>query len=111
MSFKIKNKTEDKMDKISLELQGELDISHTSKFKKKTMAIYDEDPKDIEMNLEELEYLDSTGLGAFIYLLKHAQENGHNIYLKNVKPNIKKLFTITKLDELFVFEGGSHDQG
>lgn len=109
MSFNIKNNTEDKMDKISLELKGELDISHTSKFKKKTMSIYDKDPKDMELDLEGLEYLDSTGLGAFIYLLKHVQENGHKIYLKNIKPNIKKLFTITKLDELFVFEGGSND--
>jgi|SRR5699024_4963927 len=111
MSFKIKNNTNDQMDKIFLELSGELDISHTSKFKKKVIDIYDSDPKDMEMDLKGLEYLDSTGLGAFIYLLKHAQENGHKITLKNVKPNIKKLFTITKLDELFVFEGGNHDQG
>ncbi len=111
MSFKIKNNIQESTDKISLVLEGELDISNTAKFKKKAMDIYDSDPKDMEMDLEGLDYLDSTGLGAFIYLLKHAQENGHQITLMNVKPNIKKLFTITKLDELFVFEGGSHDQG
>ena len=49
--------------------------------------------------------MDSTGLGGFIYLLNYVKENGHEVHIEHLDPNVKKLFTITKLDKLFHIEG------
>ena len=56
---------------------------------------------DIVFDFENLEYIDSTGLGALIFIYKSVYEN-NKVKIENVKPNIKKLFTITKLDTMFM---------
>lgn len=109
MSFEIIDSIDKENKRHLFKLVGELDIYHTPAFKEKTSKIYSEKPMDIEIDGTDLDYVDSTGLGAFIHLLKQAKKNGHKIYLINIKPNIKKLFVITKLDEMFIFQGGDND--
>lgn len=102
MGFQLKIEKEEGLLLIP---QGELDIYHTPEFKTKAVEAYDREKGPITVDGSELEYVDSTGLGAFIFLLNHVQKDGNKIVMKNIKAKIKKLFTITKLDELFVFEG------
>ncbi len=82
--------------------EGELDIFSSPNFKEKVVNSYDSKNSDIVIDFEELEYVDSTGLGALISLLRKVKENDNKIYIDNIKPNIKKLFLITELDKLFV---------
>ncbi|MGO1580509.1 MAG: STAS domain-containing protein [Peptoniphilaceae bacterium] len=81
--------------------QGELDVYTTPNFKKEVIKLYEKDKKNILIDGEKLEYVDSTGLGALIFILNIISENENKISLRNIKPSIKKLFTITKLDNTF----------
>ncbi|MDO5040634.1 MAG: STAS domain-containing protein [Peptoniphilus sp.] len=81
--------------------QGELDVYTTPKFKKEVLDLYTENQKNILIDGTNLEYIDSTGLGAFMYVLNEIEKNDHKIFIQNIKPSIKKLFTITKLDNIF----------
>jgi anti-sigma B factor antagonist len=45
------------------------------------------------------------GLGVLIGALKRIKEQDRNIYLKELKPNVEKLFNITGLDKIFIVEG------
>lgn len=92
-------------DELLLTLSGEMDMYYTPKFKEEALQAYNEDPKNIVIGAKNLEYLDSTGLGGFIHLMNAVKENGHTITLVDLQPNVKKLFTITKLDKLFKLEG------
>lgn len=83
---------------------GEIDIYTSSKFKDALIEKLKEKESDILIDGEKLEYLDSTGLGALISILKTTKENEHKVYLKNIKPNIRKLFDITDLDKVFIFK-------
>lgn len=80
---------------------GELDITTTSEFKEEVIKKYLEDKSNIVIDGSKLEYIDSTGLGALIYILNQVKEDGFGIKVEEVKPSIKKLFTITKLDTVF----------
>lgn len=102
MAFQLKIENE---NGLLLKPVGELDIYHTPEFKNQAVSAYEENRGDIIIDGSQLEYVDSTGLGGFIYLLNHLEKDENRIIMKNIKANIKKLFTITKLDELFVFEG------
>ncbi len=66
------------------------------------MEALDDKQSDILIDGDRLEYLDSTGLGTLISILKKAKESNNRIILKNIKPNIRKLFDITELDKVFV---------
>lgn len=96
------NKTEEELILIP---HGELDVYTTPKFREQAIALYEEEHKNILIDCAELDYLDSTGLGAFISLLKHVRENQNDIAISNLNKSIRKLFTITKLDELFEIRG------
>ena len=84
-----------------IQLIGDLDIYNNKKFKEKLADIYEDLDKDIVVDCSKLEYIDSTGLGSFISLLKLTRDEEKEITVKNLKKNIKKVFKITDLDKLF----------
>ena len=90
-------------DKYQVTPIGEIDIMSSEELKKEIKILIDE-KKDIIINGEEIEYMDSTGLGVFISLLKKTRENDNKIVIKNLKPNIYKLFNITGLTKVFEIE-------
>lgn len=91
----------DQGDHYLIELIGDLDIYNNKKFKEKLADIYEELDKDLVVDCSHLEYIDSTGLGSFISLLKLTRDEEKEITVKNLKKNIKKVFKITDLDKLF----------
>ncbi len=86
-------------------VSGEADIYTSSKLKDRLYHIVDTRKTDLKIDCSELNYIDSTGLGVFAGTLKRAKQYGNNVYLVGLKSNIKKLFTITGLDRLFIIEG------
>jgi anti-sigma B factor antagonist len=91
--------------KWMIELKGEIDIYSAPELKKTLNRALDEKIDDMHLDCSELNYMDSTGLGVLIGVLKRIKENNKNIYLKNLKPNVMKLFKITGLDKIFIVEG------
>lgn len=90
-------------DKLFVDLQGDLDINSNKEFKDKVNSV--KGVKNITVNCENLSYIDSTGLGAFISIYKHIKEKGEKLVITGLKPHIKKIFLITDLDKVFEIEG------
>ena len=86
-------------------LYGELDIYSTQDFKNDTIELLKNSQEDLYLDFTNLEYIDSTGLGALISILKEAKEIDKDIHLIEVNERIRKLFKITKLEEMFKFVG------
>lgn len=91
-------------EKLEITLSGDLDINNVEKFKKEALEKYKNLKKDIVLDLEKLDYIDSTGLGALITIFKEVRDKQKTLTVKNSKKNIKKLFIITELDQLFIME-------
>ncbi|MEB3060343.1 STAS domain-containing protein [Parvimonas micra] len=88
---------------LFVDLQGDLDINSNKEFKEKVNSV--QGIKKIIVNCENLSYIDSTGLGAFISIYKHIKEKGEKLVITGLKPHIKKIFLITDLDKVFEIEG------
>ena len=86
----------------SVSVSGEIDIYTAQQFKESLYHVVDASDKDVTIDCGSLNYIDSTGLGIFVGALKKTKLNGRNIYITNMKDNIKKLFVITGLDKLFI---------
>lgn len=95
----------EKLEAWVIDIIGELDIYTSPKFKEILLEALDEKMSNIIINGESLSYIDSTGLGALISVLKKVKEYEKTITIKNIKPNIKKLFDLTSLDKVFILEG------
>lgn len=105
MSLDIEKRFSKREGKWVFTPNGEIDIYTSPDFKKTILDTFEEEESDILIDCINLEYVDSTGLGALIYVLKKLKEKEYQIYLTNMKPNIRKLFDITKLDKMFIIRG------
>lgn len=98
MSLKIELKNLDST--IEILPIGEVDIYTSPELKNKVFGLI-ETKKNIIINGEKLEYIDSTGLGVLMSIYKKIQENNLKFEITNLKPNIYKLFDITGLNKVF----------
>jgi len=64
----------------------------------------------VEVDLENVEYMDSTGIGTFVSALKASNINNSHLRLINMQDRVYRLFSITGLDEIMdisaVIRGG-----
>lgn len=90
--------------KIRIILNGEIDISTAPEFKAKLYELIGDGTKDIELVCDGLTYIDSTGLGILVGALKRVKNHQNNVYIYQLRDNIKKLFRITGLDKVFILE-------
>lgn len=109
MDFSIDSKFSEKKDCWLVTISGEVDIFNSAEIKTKIIELIDKNPLDIRIECKNLTYIDSTGLGAFIAVLKKAKEFEKSIYFQNLKPSLSKLFKITNLDKVFIIEGDSNE--
>lgn len=90
--------------KLRLLLKGEIDISTAPGFKSRLYEMVGEGDRDVELLCNDLSYIDSTGLGILVGVLKRVKKNEHDVYIYHLKDNIRKLFHITGLDRVFILE-------
>ena len=55
----------------------------------------------VVMDLQELEFLDSTGLGVIVFCLRFSQENGGLLKLANLSTKVRMIFEITRAYRVF----------
>ncbi|EQK40596.1 MULTISPECIES: STAS domain-containing protein [Paraclostridium] len=103
MSVNIESKLDNNF--WNVDINGELDVAGADKVKTHLNSLIEEQPVDIKMDFTNLEYIDSTGLGALIGVLKRLKVNDKDIYVLNARKNVKKIFSITGLDKIFKVEG------
>lgn len=103
ININLKNDTDVKFWEVCI--SGELDVSTADEFKAYLHNLIDQDIRNIRFNLETLDYIDSTGLGVIIGILKRIKVENKEIYIKSPKDNVKKIFSITGLDKIFKMEG------
>lgn len=87
-----------------IDLDGELDLYNAYKLKTLYQKMAEKGIQSIVINFENLDYLDSSGLGSLIYLALDAKNNSHNLLLCNLNGTPKKLIEMTRLENFFFIE-------
>ena len=86
---------------VLIEIGGEVDIFTCQQLKDTLYQVVEKYGKDLVMDCARLNYIDSTGLGVFVAVLKKVKQIDRGITIVNLKDSILKLFLITSLDTLF----------
>lgn len=84
----------------TVQLNGEIDAYTASDLKNKIMPIASEKEVHIVVDFNKVDYMDSTGLGVFIALLKAVKKNDGKLEFIGVCKRLKRLFDITGLTEI-----------
>ncbi len=86
---------------VSMVMANSDALKNTIKESVLTQKKKDGDFEEVVIDLTGVELMDSTGVGVLITLKKFAEEQGYALRLKNPNPMIKRVLTITKMDEYF----------
>ena len=80
------------------QVNGEINISTSPELKKQFEK---QTLKKIVVDLEKVNYIDSSGLATLVEILKRTKSQGGSLGLSGLSDKVKSLFEITKLDKLF----------
>ena len=110
MDFELKPEYNEEKKCWDIYVKGEIDIYNSANVKDYLSNIIQERPCDVYIDCKDLEYIDSTGLGALVAIVKKVKNSGNNMYILNTKPNVEKVFKITNLDKVFIMKWGENMQ-
>ena len=105
MSLNIKSNYENNSNEWIFSLNGELDLSTANKLKDNLYKSVEEKLSDVVIDMTNLEYIDSTGIGVLVGLMKKLRTQGKDIKISNAKDNVKRIFKITGIDQIISMEG------
>lgn len=84
-------------DRNIIYLKGELDLSKAAEFRSAADPFVADTERLLVLNLRELGYIDSTGIGVILSLLKARHVLKAPIIVEEVPDKIKRLFDMTGL--------------
>jgi len=88
-----------------LELEGELALDNNAPFRKKANAAIEAGTRKLIVNLAQVNYMDSSGLGELISCYTTLRKLGGRLALLKLNHRLQHLLTITKLHLVFeIFE-------
>ena len=85
---------------VMLRLYGTLDAAQMQNLNMEAILPVFGD-RDCLLDLENLDFVDSSGIVFFLKIQKHMQKTARNCVLFGLQDNVYQMFRITKLDRLF----------
>lgn len=101
MEMDLRIKVRDSNGTPVIELGGELDAYTCSRFREAVIEVIQNGHTNIIINMEDVEYIDSSGLGTLVGGLKRVSEQKGTIAIICASTQIKKVFEITGLERVF----------
>lgn len=84
-----------------LAVSGEIDIATAPGLRERLHALLADGSKRLVVDLEDVDFIDSTALGVLVGVLKRARTEGGDVRIACSQPRVLKVFEITRLDNAF----------
>ena len=97
--------TSKKGDVAIISLRGEIDVYTAPRLRQALIDLVEGGSKDIVVDMDKVDFLDSTGLGVLVGGLKRVKSNDGEMKLVVTQDRIMKIFDITGLAKVFPMFG------
>ncbi len=87
-------------------LQGELDMATAPRLRDVLQAALDESPSSLTVDLSELGFADSTGIGVLAAAARRAERDGCSLVVRSPCMAVLKVLRLTGVDQLLAIEAG-----
>ena len=81
----------------NIDVNGEMDLYNSYKLKELVMKMLEKNVKKFIINLEQVDYIDSSGIGALIFICSTIKKMNLKLSISNVHGSVKKVIELTKL--------------
>jgi anti-sigma B factor antagonist len=97
MSFSL-NRTD---DVLLVTVDGQLVVSNRQEFKQAILDAMEQGARLVVADFSGSPYIDSSGLGALVSLSRRLRDAGGDLRLVGLNDDLRSLFELTRLDQLF----------
>lgn len=80
-----------------IDVNGEMDLYNSYKLKELVMKMLEKKVEHFIINLENVDYIDSSGIGALIYICSTIKKMNFRLIITNIHGSVKKVIELTKL--------------
>jgi anti-sigma B factor antagonist len=82
---------------------GEIDVATAPQLRRELHQLVDRGASTIVVDLADVSFVDSSGLGVLVGMLKRVREDGRGgeLILEHLQESVRKVFDITGLDQIF----------
>ena len=86
---------------IILNLEGRLDLASGATLKERIKSHFDQDKTSVHLNLNGVEFINSSGLGSLVSIMKETRMRKGRLTLSNLASYVQEIFDITQLSHIF----------
>ena len=83
-----------------LSVTGELDVATAPQLRQEAVRLATSDRSDLVLDLSGVDFLDSTGLGVIVGVLKRIRTHGGELAVAGTEPHVRKGFDITRISDV-----------
>jgi anti-sigma B factor antagonist len=91
-------------DRSTVRFEGDLDIVTSEEMKRQLAALVESGNSTVAVDLHDVGFVDSSGLGALVAVHHFAAARGAKFVVRDVPPHVRDLLTLTRLDSLLTVE-------
>jgi anti-sigma B factor antagonist len=88
-------------DLVTVSITGDIEMMSIKDFKNQLLDIGQNEEKDIGLDLSRVNYIDSSGVGVLISLLKLQKNKGKNLKILKVSPKVLNVLKLSSLSDIF----------
>jgi len=88
-------------DQVIVAVEGDIEMMTIKDFKEKLFDMGHNIQKDIEIDLSKVDYIDSSGVGVLISLLKLQNKKGKKLKITKASPKVLNVLRLSSLSDVF----------
>ncbi len=92
---------QEKDQSVMIKVDGDIEMMSIKVFKQKLFEIGQNTEKDIEIDLSDVDYIDSSGVGVLISLLKLQKKKGKELIIEKVSSKVLNVLKLSSLSDVF----------
>jgi len=88
-------------EQVIVKLKGDIDLTSSPEVRVAMREILSSKPKTVILDLEEVGYMDSSGVATLVEALQQIKKYDGQLTLKKLQPRVRSVFEIARLTEIF----------
>lgn len=83
----------------TITVTGEVDISNADRLREAINFALEQPTEEIQLDLAQVAYIDSTGIGVLVGAAHHADEHGKGFSVVNAQPGVMRVAQLLGVDQ------------
>lgn len=89
---------------LNITIPDDFSVEAAAEFRLKINEYIENGVMDFTFDFSNCKFIDSTGLGVIVSIYKKCVDKNGSLKLKSLRPDVEKLFKLTRLDKVFEIE-------